>query len=48
MQEEGLTLQAGSINIVNGQVGLTFSAGSTHYLNYADFLANSKTIFKLA
>lgn len=46
-QEEGLYLQAGSINIVNGQVGLVFTTGSTHYLNYADFLANSKSIFKL-
>lgn len=31
-------LRSGSLNIVNGKVGLNFSCDGTHYLNYDEFL----------
>ncbi len=36
-----LYLRAGSLNVVNGQVGLNFSCDGSHYVDYADFLANA-------
>lgn len=33
-------LRSGSLNIMNGTVGLTFSCDGSHYLDYRDFLAS--------
>ncbi len=37
--DETIYLRYGSLNIVNGKVGLNFSCDGTHYLNYDEFLA---------
>ncbi len=37
--DENLYLRSGSLNIVNGKVGLNFSCDGTHYLDYDEFLA---------
>lgn len=36
--DETIYLRSGSLNIVNGKVGLNFSCDGTHYLNYDEFL----------
>ena len=40
-QDEQLYLRSGSLNVVNGQVGLNFSCDGSHYLDHADFLTNA-------
>ena len=37
--DETIYLRSGSINLVNGTVGLNFSCDGTHYLTHDDFLA---------
>lgn len=36
--DETVYLRSGSLNVVNGKVGLNFSCDGTHYLNYDEFL----------
>lgn len=36
--DEIVYLRSGSLNIVNGKIGLNFSCDGTHYLNYDEFL----------
>jgi len=36
--DENIYLRAGSINVFNGMVSLTFSCDGTHYLHYEEFL----------
>ncbi len=38
-------LRSGSLNIVNGKVGLNFSCDGTHYLHYADFLNHAHSLY---
>ena len=38
-------LRAGSLNIMNGKVGLNFSCDGSHYLDCADFLAGGRELF---
>ncbi len=33
-------LRSGSLNVINGRVGLNFSCDGAHYLDYEEFLAN--------
>ena len=37
--DETIYLRSGSLNIVNGKIGLNFSCDGTHYLNSSEFLA---------
>lgn len=37
--DETIYLRSGSLNIVNGKIGLNFSCDGTHYLNYDEFLS---------
>lgn len=37
--DETIYLRSGSLNIVNGKIGLNFSCDGTHYLNWDEFLA---------
>lgn len=39
--DEHVYLCAGSLNLVNGMVGLNFSCDGSHYLHYADLLAHA-------
>ena len=38
-------LRAGSLNVVNGLVGLNFSCDGSHYLNYAEFLTHARELY---
>jgi len=38
-------LRSGSLNIVNGLVGLNFSCDGSHYLNYAEFLEMASCLY---
>lgn len=40
-----LYLRAGSLNVVNGLVGLNFSCDGSHYVDHADFLANAFQLY---
>lgn len=42
--DDHLYLRSGSLNIVNGMVGLNFSCDGSHYLDYADFIANASQL----
>jgi len=44
-QDEQLYLRSGSLNVVNGQVGLNFSCDGSHYVDHADFLANAPQLY---
>lgn len=37
--DDNIYLRSGSLNLVNGTIGLNFSCDGTHYLNFDDFLA---------
>jgi hypothetical protein len=37
--DQTIYLRSGSLNIVNGKIGLNFSCDGTHYLNYDEFLS---------
>lgn len=37
-QDQQIYLRSGSLNVINGLVGLNFSCDGSHYLDYADFL----------
>lgn len=45
MQDSQIYLRAGSLNVVNGTVGLNFSCDGSHYLDYRQFLAHAPTLF---
>lgn len=38
-------LRSGSLNVVNGLVGLNFSCDGSHYLDYADFLGHAHELY---
>ncbi len=38
LEDETLYLRTGSMNIINGVIGLNFSCDGTHYMNYKEFL----------
>ena len=44
-QDEQLYLRSGSLNVINGLVGLNFSCDGSHYLDHADFLANAGQLY---
>ena len=43
--DENLYLKTGSLNIMNGMVGLNFSCDGSHYLSVEEFLANFNKIY---
>lgn len=45
LQDEHIYLRSGSLNIVNGSVGLNFSCDGSHYIDYRVFLAQADTLF---
>ncbi len=38
LADETIYLRVGSINIINGMIGLTFSCDGSHYMPVAEFL----------
>lgn len=47
-QDSQIYLRTGSINIINGVAGMTFSCDGSHYINYADLLAAPQIFFGLS
>ena len=45
IRDPQLYLRSGSLNLINGIVGLNFSCDGSHYLYYTDFLEKSQEIF---
>ncbi len=43
--DENLYLKTGSLNIINGMIGLSFSCDGNHYLSVEEFLANFDKIY---
>jgi hypothetical protein len=43
--DSNLYLKTGSINIMNGMVGITFSCDGNHYLTATDFLSNFDKVY---
>lgn len=43
--DQHIYLRSGSLNVVNGLVGLNFSCDGSHYLDYAEFLANAHQLY---
>jgi hypothetical protein len=43
--DENLYLKTGSLNIMNGIVGLSFSCDGNHYLSVEQFLENFEEIY---
>lgn len=44
-QDQHIYLRAGSLNVVNGLVGLNFSCDGSHYLGYAEFLMRARDLY---
>ena len=44
LTDESLYLRSGSLNIINGTVGLNFSCDGSHYIDYRDFLSRYRDI----
>lgn len=45
MLDSHIYLRAGSLNVVNGLVGLNFSCDGSYYLNYAEFLSHAHELY---
>ena len=45
LQDAQIYLRSGSLNIVNGSVGLNFSCDGSHYIDYRVFLTQADTLF---
>jgi len=43
--DENVYLRSGSLNVINGMVGLTFSCDGSHYVPAAEFLRNDETFW---
>jgi hypothetical protein len=43
--DENIYLRAGSLNVINGMVGLTFSCDGSHYMPVQDFLAKDDSFW---
>jgi len=43
--DENLYLKTGSLNIMNGTVGISFSCDGNHYLSVAQFLENFEEMY---
>jgi len=39
--DDNVYLRAGSVNVINGMVGLNFSCDGSHYMRYDEFLEKS-------
>ena len=43
--DQHIYLRSGSLNLINGLVGLNFSCDGSHYLDYAEFLVNAHQLY---
>lgn len=45
LRDEAIYLRSGSLNIINGSVGLVFSCDGSHYLDYQEFINRSDDVY---
>ncbi|MEZ5541103.1 MAG: hypothetical protein R3F42_03570 [Pseudomonadota bacterium] len=45
LRDATVYLRAGSLNIINGMVGLVFSCDGSHYIDYQDFISRSNNVY---
>lgn len=45
LRDDPIYLRAGSLNIINGSVGLVFSCDGSHYLDYQDFINRRDDVY---
>ena len=43
-KDDSIYLRSGSLNIINGMVGLNFSCDGSHYIDYKDFIGHQDYI----
>lgn len=44
-KDDAIYLRSGSLNIINGMVGLVFSCDGSHYIDYLDFLRHRDDVY---
>ena len=44
-KDEAVYLRSGSLNIINGMVGLVFSCDGSHYIDYLDFIRHREDVY---
>lgn len=44
--DDSVYLRSGSLNIINGMVGLNFSCDGSHYIDYRDFLKQREQLYE--
>ena len=45
LADENIYLRSGSLNIINGMVGLVFSCDGSHYIGYQDFIRHREDVY---
>jgi hypothetical protein len=45
LKDDAIYLRSGSLNIINGMVGLVFSCDGCHYLDYQDFINRRADVY---
>lgn len=48
MTDETIHLRNGSINLINGMIGMTFSCDGAHYIDHRTFFERHETLGKTA
>jgi hypothetical protein len=44
-KDDAIYLRSGSLNIINGTVGLVFSCDGSHYIDYQDFIQHREDVY---
>ncbi len=44
-KDDAIYLRSGSLNIINGMVGLVFSCDGSHYIDYLDFINHRDDVY---
>jgi hypothetical protein len=44
-KDDAVYLRSGSLNIINGTVGLVFSCDGSHYIDYQDFIRHREDVY---
>jgi hypothetical protein len=44
-KDDAIYLRSGSLNIINGTVGLVFSCDGSHYIDYQDFIRHRDDVY---
>ncbi len=44
-KDEAIYLRSGSLNVINGMVGLVFSCDGSHYIDFQDFIQHREDVY---